>query len=75
LSLGALGTLDHLELHLLVFGQGAEAFTQDGAVMHEDIGAAFAGDEAITLGIVKPFYFASFLHLKPPTGTAEDIPA
>jgi hypothetical protein len=43
--------------------------------MHEDIGAALPGDEAITFGIVKPFYFASFLHFKPPTGTAEDMPA
>jgi hypothetical protein len=62
LGLGAFGTLDHLEFHFLVFGQGAEAFADYGAVMYEDIGAVLTGDEAITLGIVKPFYSAGLLH-------------
>ena len=62
LGLGAFGALDHFEFHFLVFAQRAEALAHDGAVMHEDIGAVVPGDEAITLGIVKPFYFAGFLH-------------
>jgi hypothetical protein len=62
LGLGAFGALDHLEFHFLVFAQGAKALAHDGAVMYEDIGAVVPGDEAITLGIVKPFYFAGFLH-------------
>ena len=62
LGLGAFGALDHLEFHFLVFGQGAKAFADDGAVMYEDIRAVVTGDEAITLGIVKPFNSAGLLH-------------
>jgi hypothetical protein len=64
LGLIALGTLDYLKLHCLVFAQGAEALALDGAVMHEDIGAAIPGDKAKALGIIKPFYRTSFLHGK-----------
>jgi hypothetical protein len=62
LGLVALGTLDYLKLHCLVFIQGAEALALDGAVMHEDIGAVIPADEAKTFGIIKPFYRTSFFH-------------
>jgi len=65
LGLIALGTLDHLKLHCLVFIQGAEALALDGAVMHEDIGAVIPADEAKTFGIIKPFYRTSFFHYEP----------
>jgi hypothetical protein len=39
-----------------------KALALDGAVMHEDIGTVIPGDKAKTLGVIKPFYRASFLH-------------
>jgi len=62
LGLSPLGTLDHFKLHFLVFRQGAEAVALDGAVMHKDIRTALPGDKAKALGVIKPFYLASFLH-------------
>ena len=50
------------KLHFLVFRQGAEAVALDSAVMHKDIRTGLPSNEAKTFGIVKPFYFASFLH-------------
>jgi hypothetical protein len=62
LSLQAFLTLDYLKLHFLVFRQGFEAFSDDGRMMHEDIGAVFTGDKAIALGVIKPLNLACFLH-------------
>jgi len=62
LGLGAFGALNHLKLHFLIFGQGAEAFSLNGAVMYKDIRTVIPGNKAISLGIVEPFYSACFLH-------------
>jgi len=69
LSLQAFLTLDYLKLNFLVFRQGFEAFSDDGRMMHEDIGAVFPGDKAIALGVIKPLNLACFLHepSNPPT--------
>jgi hypothetical protein len=75
LSLGTLGTLDHLKFHRLFFGQRAKTFALDGAVMHKHIRTAFPRDEAKALGIVEPFYRASFLHGETSYKYCNNIPA
>jgi hypothetical protein len=65
LSLRAFGPLDHLKFHFLVFLQSAEAISLNGAVVHEHVRAVFPGDEAIPLGVIKPFDFAGFSHSFP----------
>jgi hypothetical protein len=62
LGLRPLGALGYFKFHRFFFCQGVKALALDGAVMHEDIGTFFPGDEAKTLGVVKPFYRTSFLH-------------
>src|ERR1043166_8135794 len=60
LSLQALGSLFHLELHRLTFLQAAEAVRLDRREMHENIFAALARDESKTLGVVKPLHCSLF---------------
>ena len=48
------GPLDDLELHVVAFGQGAEALRDDGGVMHEHVLAPVLRDEAEPLGIIEP---------------------
>jgi hypothetical protein len=74
LGLRALGTLGYFKFHRLFFRQGMKALALDGAVMHEDIGAFFPGDEAKTLGVVKPFYRTSFLHCETSCRYCNNIP-
>src|SRR5215217_513313 len=57
LSLQALGAPGDIELHLLAFGQGAEAVRLDGRVVAEQVLApAVLGDEAEALRIVEPLH-------------------
>jgi hypothetical protein len=74
LGLRPLGTLGYFKFHRLFFRQGVKALALDGAVMHEDIGAFFPGDEAKPLGVVKPFYRTSFLHCETSCRYCNDIP-
>src|SRR5260221_3941168 len=53
-GLEPLGTLDHVELELRAFLQGAEAVGVDGAEVHEDILTSAGRDEAETLRVVEP---------------------
>src|SRR5689334_17878104 len=63
LSGRALGALDHVELHGLALGEGLEAVTLDGGVMHEAILLAVrGGDEAEALGVVEPLHGAGRTH-------------
>jgi hypothetical protein len=62
LSLGSFLTLDYLKLDFLVFGQGPETVTLDGAVMHEDIRPVVPGDKTESFGVIEPFNLASFPH-------------
>src|SRR5262249_58184669 len=59
-GLGALGALDHVELHLLALSERPESLGLDGGMMDEDVRAALARDEAKTLCVVEPLHFASF---------------
>jgi len=43
------------ELNFLAFGKGLKAFTNDGAVMREHVGAIFLLDETKAFSFVKPF--------------------
>ena len=54
-GLQALGTLLDLELDLLAFFQVLEAIALDSAEVDEDVRAAFALNEAITLAPIEPF--------------------
>ena len=74
LGLKSLGTLSYLKFHGLFFRQGAEAFSLDGAVMHEYIRPVFPGDKAEPFGIIKPFYRTSFLHFETSKKNYNDIP-
>ena len=54
------------ELNFLAFGKGLKAFTNDGAVMREHVGAIFLLDETKTLSVVEPFnctFCHFFLHV------------
>ena len=55
LRLLALRTRRHLELDSLALFEGAIAGRLDRAVVHEDVGAALTGDEAVALLGVEPF--------------------
>src|SRR5436309_10542362 len=48
----------HLELDPVTFGQGLEALGLDGAVVDEDVLAAFLRDEPVTLRIVEPLHLS-----------------
>src|SRR5437763_322852 len=59
----ALRALNHVELHGLALGEGLEAVTLDGGVMHEAILLAVrGGDEAEALGVVEPLHGAGRTH-------------
>src|SRR5581483_2616537 len=60
LSLEALRSLGHAELHGLAFLEGAEAARLDGREVHENVFAALARDETVTLGVVEPLYCSLF---------------
>jgi hypothetical protein len=62
LGLRAFAAFHYFEFHLLALFQGAEALSLDIAVMHEDIGAAFLGNEPVALGITEPLYLAPDSH-------------
>jgi hypothetical protein len=47
-------TPNDFKFHLVAFLQALVSIGSDAAVVHEDIGAAFAGDESIPLCGVKP---------------------
>ena len=53
-SLHTLLALDGDEGNLLAFLQGLEAGALDGTEVHEQVRAAFRGDEAEALGVVEP---------------------
>ena len=63
-SLMSAGTFHDIELNVLTFVKGLEAFTLDGGKMYEYVFAIFTFDETKALFSVKPFYFA--VHEKPP---------
>jgi hypothetical protein len=59
--LQALGAFDEVELHHLSLVKGAVAISLDGTEVYEDVVVAFfSGDEAKSLGIVKPLYRAVY---------------
>ena len=53
-GLEPLGTLDHLELYAISFGKRAEAISNDGGVVDENILATILSDEAEPLCIIEP---------------------
>src|SRR5580704_15068262 len=53
-GLRALRALGHLELHVLVLLEAAEAVTIDHGVVHEDVRSVGAGDKAVALLRVEP---------------------
>jgi hypothetical protein len=55
-GLRALGALGDLELHLLVLLEATEAVAVDLGVVHEDVWAVRACDEAEALLGVEPFH-------------------
>jgi hypothetical protein len=57
--------LRNFEFYILAFIQSLKAFALDSAVVYEDVTASFLLDEAVTFGIVEPFYFAG-CHSQPP---------
>src|SRR5438128_1551535 len=61
-GLGSLWTVNNLELDGLSLLQRPEAGALDGGVMDEDVAAAFAFDEPITLGVVEPLDLACDTH-------------
>jgi hypothetical protein len=70
--LGALLSLDYLELDTLTFRQSLEALTQDRAEVDKDIVAFVGGDETIPLGFIEPFdrtlHLDNASHTKKSTG-------
>src|SRR5207302_502021 len=60
LGMQALGTLLHLELRLLAFGQRAKALRLDRGVVAEDVLAtAVLSDESVALRVVEPLHGTS----------------
>src|SRR5262245_40084653 len=57
-SLGALGTLGDLELHLLTLLEGLVARSEDRREVHEDVVTALLLDEPVPLAVVEPLHFA-----------------
>jgi len=56
--LGSLCPLDHLKFHDVTFPQSAVPLCNNRCVVHKDVRAVTASDEAISLGIVEPFHIA-----------------
>lgn len=46
--------VDDLELDVVTFLEALIAFAGDSGIMNEHIGAVFAADESVPLGVVKP---------------------
>src|SRR4029077_10366304 len=63
-GVGALRALGHLELHVLVLLQAAEAVAVNLGVVHEDVRSVGAGDEAVALLRVEPLD-GSLCHVAP----------
>jgi hypothetical protein len=63
LSLPALWTFGHIELHRLPFLQALETARLNSGEMHEDIFAILTADKAITLSVIEPLYYSLFCHL------------
>src|SRR6185312_4079272 len=63
-GLRALRALGHLELHVLVLLQAAEAVAVNLGVVHEDVRSVGAGDEAVALLRVEPLD-GSLCHVAP----------
>src|SRR5690348_13089502 len=66
-GLQALRALGHLELHVLVLLQAAEAGAVNLGVVHEDVRSVGAGDEAVALLRVEPLD-GSLCHIAPYKG-------
>ena len=61
-GLWSLGSVNDFELDGLSLFQGPEAGTLNGGVVDEDVAAALAFDEPITLGVVEPLDLACDTH-------------
>jgi hypothetical protein len=48
--------LNNLKLDWISFLQGAITIPDDGGVMNENVRPVIAPDEAVSLGIIKPFH-------------------
>ena len=59
------GSFNHFELDHFAFLQGFETLAENGGVMNEDILAAILNDEAKTLLVIEPFYFAASHRMLP----------
>src|ERR1700683_3680339 len=66
-GLRALRALGHLELHVLVLLEAAEAVAVNLGVVHEDVRSVGAGDEAVALLRVEPLD-GSLCHVAPYRG-------
>ena len=60
LSLPALGSFGHVELHGLTFLQASETAGLNGGEMNENVFARLAADKAIALGVIEPLYCSLF---------------
>jgi len=58
-SLQTLFARNNIEVDVVAFVQGPEAFALDRAVMDEDVLTGFLGDEAKPVFVIKPLYFAT----------------
>ena len=63
LSLPALGSLGHFELHRLALLQASEAARLDCREVHKNIFAVLPADKAVAFGVVKPLYCSLFCHV------------
>src|ERR1017187_1945009 len=53
--LRSLGTLNDVKFHLVAFLQTFIAINLNGAVMHEDVCAAFTSEKAVAFRVIEPF--------------------
>src|ERR1017187_6544996 len=53
--LRSLGTLNNVKFHLVAFLQTFIAINLNGAVMHEDVCAAFTSEKAVAFRVIEPF--------------------
>ena len=60
-GLGALGSLDDVELDLIAFLEALVALALDRTVVNEDVGATLAAEKAVALCVVEPLYGALIL--------------
>src|SRR5262245_32695355 len=64
-GLQPLGTLGHLELDLLPFGQGLEALPLNRRVVDEDVLPVFLFDEPVALRVAEPLELTRLAHRLP----------